>query len=134
MHTHFFFYAGLPGAVTSLKNESLGQIIRLTWNAPFSLNITGVDPDIWYRVDVTVDNISLNNYSISTIVNIPEFNFTMDDYNGTNTSVLYQFRVTPINGAGNGTTSDPVTGYFGGREFLVCRQSDITYTFGRNIK
>ena len=111
--------------MTSLKTESLRQVIHLTWDAPFSLDITGVDPDIWYRVDVTVTNISLNTYSISTLVYVPEFNFTMDDYNGTNTSVLYQFRVTPINGAGNGTTSDPVTGYFGGREFLVCGQSDI---------
>ena len=124
LHTHFFS-AGLPGAVTSLKNESLRQVIRLTWDAPFSLDITGVDPDIWYRVDITVTNTSLNNYSISTLVYVPEFNFTMDDYNGTHTSVLHQFRVTPINGAGNGTTSDPVTGYFGGCEFLVYRQSDI---------
>ena len=111
--------------MTNLTTQSLGQIIRLTWDAPFSLDITGVDPDIWYRVDITATNISLNNYSISKLVYVPEFNFTMDDYNGTHTSVLYQFRMTPINGAGNGTTSDPVTGYFGGREFLVCRQSDI---------
>ena len=45
---------GLLDAVNNLKNESLGQVIHLTWNAPFSLDITGVDPDIWYRVDITV--------------------------------------------------------------------------------
>lgn len=120
MHSHFS--AGLPNAVTNLKNESLGQVIRLTWDAPFSLDITRVDPDIWYRVDTTVGGVPLSTYSISTIVNVPEFNFTIDDYNGTNTSVIYQFRVTPINGAGNGTTSAPVTGYFGGREFSVWRK------------
>ena len=119
--THIYS-AGLPGAVTSLKSESLGPVIHLTWDAPFSLDITGVDPDIWYRVDITVTNTSLNNYSISTLVYVPEFNFTMDDYNGTNTSVLYQFRVTPVNGAGNGTASAPVTGYFSGREFSVWRK------------
>ena len=50
-------------------------------------------------------------------VNIPEFNFMVD--NKTSTSVIYQFRVTPINGAGDGTTSAPVTGYFSGRELSV---------------
>ena len=108
--------------MTNLKSESLGQVIRITWDAPFSLDITGVDPDIWYRVDITVANIPLNTYSISTVVYVPEFNFAISDFNGTNTSVIYEFQVTPINGAGNGTTSAPVTGYFGGREFSVWRK------------
>ena len=107
--------------MTILKNESLGQVIRLTWDAPFSLDITGVDPDIWYRVDITVTNIPLNTFSISILVYVPEFNFALNDYNGTNTSVIYEFRVTPINDAGDGTMSGPVTGYFGGREFSVWR-------------
>ena len=104
--------------MTNLKNESLGQVIRLTWDAPFSLDITGVEPDIWYCVDITVGNIPF----ISRVVNIPELNFTVDDYNGTNTSVVYEFRVTPINGAGDGITSAPVTGYFGGREFSAWKK------------
>ena len=116
MHSHFS--AGLPDAVTNLKSESLGQVIRLTWDAPFSLDITGVDPDIWYRVDITVGDSSFSTYDNITI---PEFNFTMDGHNGPTTSVIYEFRVTPINGAGNGTTSDPVTGYFiGGKLISSC--------------
>ena len=109
---------GLLNAVTNLTNQSLGQVIHLTWDAPFSLDITGVHPDIWYRVDITVGNIPLSTYDN---INISEFNFTMDGHNSTNTSVIYEFRVTPINGAGNGTISVPVTGYFKGREFLVWR-------------
>ena len=113
--------SGLLDAVNNLRNESLGPVIHLTWDAPFTLDITGVDPDIWYCVDITVNNDPFNNSSDSIpfntyFVNTPEFNFTN---NGTNTSVIYQFRVTPINGAGNGTTSAPVTGYFGGRELLL---------------
>ena len=107
---------GLLDAVNNLKNESLGEVIHLTWGAPFSLNITGVDPDIWYRVDITVGNIPLSTYDD---INVTEFNFTMNGHNGTNTSVIYEFRVTPINGAGNGTTSAPVTGYFSGCELLM---------------
>ena len=116
-------------AVSNLKTESLGQVIYLTWNAPFSLDITGIDPDIWYRVDITVGNDPFNNSSDSIpfntyFVNVQEFNFTHDNANfmvdnKTSTSVIYQFQVTPINGAGNGSTSAPVTGYFSGRELLV---------------
>lgn len=104
--------AGLLDAVTNLTTDSLGQVIRLTWDAPPSLDITGIDPDIWYRVDITVDNDPFNNFSDSIpfyFVNTSEFNFTQGS---ANTSVIYQFKVTPINGAGNGTTSAPVTGYF----------------------
>ena len=106
--------AGLLDAVSNLRNESLGRVIRLTWDAPFSLNITGVDPDIWYRVDITLNNVPLTTYSISRVVNIPEFNFT--DFDATNISGIFEFQVTPINGAGDGTTSAPVTGYFRERE------------------
>ena len=115
VHTSF---AGLLDAVSNFKSESLGKVIHLTWDAPFSLDITGVDPDIWYRVEFTVNGThSLGKYSKT--VNIPEFNFTMGDHNHTNTSVIYQFRVTPINGAGNGIASAPVTGYFGECELLM---------------
>ena len=107
--------SGLLDAVSSLKTISLSQVICLTWDAPPSLDITGVDPDIWYCVDITVDNITLGNSS----VNISKFNFRMGDYNDTNTSVIYKFRVTPINGAGDGPQSAPVTGYFSGRELLM---------------
>ena len=123
MYSCLFYISssGLLDAVSNLKSDSLGQVICLTWDAPPSLDITGVDPDIWYRVDITVDNNPFNNSS-GTIpfntyfVNTPEFNFTQGS---ANTSVIYQFKVTPINGAGNGTTSAPVTGYFIGRKLLL---------------
>ena len=109
----------LLDAVGNLTSQSLGRVIHLTWDAPFSLNMIGVDPNIWYRVEITVADDPLSMYFINRIVNVPEFNFTMDDYNGTNTSVIYQFRVTPINGGGAGITSGAVTGYFRGRELLM---------------
>jgi len=114
---------GQLDAVNNLKSQSLGQVIHFVWNAPFCLDITGVDPDVWYRVEITVGDIYLNMYSISRVVIIPEFNFTMSDYNGTSTSVVYEFRVTPINTAGNGTTSDPVNGYFRGCELIVAMKN-----------
>ena len=92
------------------QRKNLVHAIRLTWDAPFSLDITGVDPDIWYRIDIRVNgtsNIVATNYS-----NVPEF-----IYNGTNASAVYEFRVTPVNGAGNGTMS-AVTGYLIGRKYF----------------
>ena len=118
------YSAGLLDSVTDLKNESLGQVIHLTWDAPFSLDITGVDPDIWYRIEISMDidpfsTFSVNIPFINSSVNISEFNFTMNGYNDTSTSVIYEFRVTPINGAGDGPRSAPFLGYFSGRELPV---------------
>ena len=113
---HFLFLnfsIGLLDAVSNLQVESLGQVIHLIWDAPFSLDITGVDPDIWYHIEITVGKTPFNTY----LVNIPEFNFMME--NRTSPSAVYEFQVTPINGAGNGIASDPVIGYFIGRELSV---------------
>jgi len=110
VHTSF---VGLLDAVSNLRSASLGQVIRLTWDAPFSLDITGVDPDIWYRVDITVADDPL---STCNEISIPEVNFTMD--NDTSLSVVYEFSVTSMNGAGNGARSYSVIGYFTGRELL----------------
>ena len=114
--------------MSNLRSQSLGQVIHLTWDTPPSLDITGVDPNIWYRVDITVYNNPFNNSS-GTIsfntyfVNTPEFNFTHDS---ANTSVIYEFKVTPINGAGNGTASAPVTGYFIGCKLLLFNKYFVT--------
>jgi len=96
VHEHVFS-VGLLDAISNLKAETLGQVIHLTWDAPFSLDITGVDPDIWYRVEITVANITSITHDD---INIPEFNFTMD---GVVTCVIYRFQVTPVNNAGNGS-------------------------------
>ena len=114
--------AGLLEAVGNLKNESLDRVVHLTWDAPFSLDITGVDPDIWYRIDVTVDNVTFNRYDD---INITEFNFTMG-----NTSVIYEFQVTPVNGAGNGTASASVTGYFTWRELWYLSNQQKSFLRG----
>ena len=100
-----------------VRNTSLVDVICLKWVDPPSLDITGVDLDFWYRVDVTVVDVTVVDVSLSTyhfmkVVNIPEFNFTVADGIDTNISVIYQFEVTPINGAGDGVTSSPVTGFF----------------------
>jgi len=101
--------------VKDLKAISKPSSILLTWIQPFSLDITGVDPDLWYCVDV-YNVTSVNTTSESTTllstncsVNFPEFTFIL---NPPNPCDEFEFRVTPINGAGNGITSSPVNGHF----------------------
>ena len=84
------------------------DIIRLTWTPPFFLDITGVDPDIWYRMEVynvTSGRVPLTNHTLYK----PEYNFTVPDPSPCD---QFEFRVTPVNVVGNGTSSDLVGGYF----------------------
>jgi len=108
---------GKPGAVSKLTNVSLIRVICLTWEAPRTLDISGVDSDTSYCVDISVVTVANNTKSTPLTTNcsvyMPKFNFTMD-YPNTSTSVIYEFQVTPRNGAGEGPTSAPVSGFFSG--------------------
>ena len=88
----------------------------MSWTAPFSLDVTGVDPDIWYSVliyNVTDEgnptaisctdchNLTQTHYIFSPDYSCPCHNFT--------------FTVIPYNGAGQGEISQNVTG----REFFT---------------
>ena len=110
-------FVGKPAAVSNLTSANLTGIICLTWEGPFTLDITGVDPDILYNISVVAvaDSNDSPPLTGNFSVDAPEFNFTMD-YPGTSTSVIYEFRVIPRNGAGEGPTSAPVSGFFSGRE------------------
>jgi len=115
--------AGAPSAVSNLTSIFLilEQVICLTWNVPFTLDITGVDPDISYCVEIravtVTDNIDSTPLTTNCSVYMPKFNFTMD-YPNTSTSMIYEFQVTPRNDAGYGPTSAPVSGFFSGRELF----------------
>jgi len=108
--------------VSNLTSANLNKVICLTWETPPTLDITGVDPDISYCVDIRAVTVANDTDSTPLTTNcsvyLPEFNFTMD-YPNTSTSVIYEFRVTPRNGAGDGPKSAPVYGFFSGRELLM---------------
>ena len=96
--TLFLTYPGPLDAVTSLtKNGS-----TLSWVAPFSLDLTNIDPDIVYCVDVY--NITCGGRDlVSSDCHVTDTNYTAfsDGY-------LYEYIVTPrsnVEGAGNGTQS-----------------------------
>ncbi|CAI7992172.1 hypothetical protein GBAR_LOCUS937, partial [Geodia barretti] len=83
--------------------------VTISWSAPFSLDVTGVDPDIWYSV--LIYNVTDEN----TPTAIPSVDVTNTSYTFTPGSATpcqkFLFSVIPFNGAGQGERSPNITGY-----------------------
>jgi hypothetical protein len=83
----------------------------LSWSSPFSLNLTDIEPDIVYCVEVY--NITCGKRGLITSdCNVTESSYTSDAPNG----YIYEYIVTPrsnVEGARNGTPSDPFRGASG---------------------
>ena len=94
-------FAGHLSAVGSLN-------ISITWEPPFTLDITGEDPDITgYCVDVINSTSSV---TLHSQCGITETTFTFPIPTDTNCHA-YNFSVTPVNIVGNGT--EDTTSYIG---------------------
>ena len=95
------------------------ESVTISWSAPFSLNVTGVDPDIWYSV--LIYNVTdENNPTVilcTDCINITETHYTFTpDY--ISPCHVYNFSVISLNGAGQGESSPSITGYVLNGEFL----------------
>ncbi len=101
---------GLLLAVGSLTATPipLDSIISLTWTPPFSLDITGVDPDITYCVGVVNSTFSLAIHSQCGITDT-QYNYTVSP-NDIICDAYYIFTVTPVNIVGNGTSTGVTEG------------------------
>ena len=93
--------------------------IHITWEAPFSLNLTTAEPDIQYCVDVY--NVTGGEELVESICDITE---TFYIYTPDNPSPdhLFNFTVTPrsnVPGSLNGTTSEPVQGFIVESEWSI---------------
>ncbi|CAI8006821.1 hypothetical protein GBAR_LOCUS4919, partial [Geodia barretti] len=103
---------GTLSAVADLRAISSTCSVTISWSAPFSLDVTGVDPDIWYSV--LIYNVTDENNPTAILctdcINITETNYTFTpDY--LSPSHVYKFSVTPLNGVGQGESSPNITGY-----------------------
>ena len=105
-------FIGLLAAVGSLKANPEQTFVNLTWTPPFSLNITSTDPDFFYCVEV---------YNISTGVTLFDSSYNMYDPNfnfmtpGSSSCDRFEFRVIPVNGAGNGSMASVNGSFFEGK-------------------
>ena len=92
-------FAGLLTAVGSPSVDLVDADISLTWTAPFTLDISNVDPDITYCVNVvnsTSSSIVLSECGIT----VTGFNFSIPLGRVCDN---YTFIVIPFNLVGNGT-------------------------------
>ena len=98
--------SGPPSAVSWLQTYRSPASITISWEAPWTLDVTGVDPDIWYSV--LIQNVTDENnptpISCTDCTNITEtvYTFTPDHLTPCH---VYNFSVTPFNGAGQGESS-----------------------------
>ena len=102
---HTFLYllhSGILSAVGDLRASSNASSVTISWTAPFSLDVTGVDPDIWYSV--LIYNVTDENNPTTITVNTTDtyYIFTPDYISPCH---KFLFSVIPFNGAGQGESS-----------------------------
>ena len=100
--------------------------IIISWTPPFSLDVTGVDPDIWYSVfiyDLTDEN---NPTAIlcTDCINITETHYTFAP-DHLSPCHMYNFSVIPLNRAGRGESSGNISGQITPCEWLNIHCNDI---------
>ena len=107
-----FLCAGPPLPVGNLIANGSGSSVTISWRAPWSLDVTGVDHDIWYSVLIqnVTDEDRPTDILCTDSTNITEthYTFTPDHLSPCH---VYNFTIIPANGAGLGERSDPVSGY-----------------------
>ena len=103
------FTPGLLDAVGDPQVNLVNGSLCLSWTPPFTLDITNVERDLYYIIEITStadaetpSTISCNNCS-------SEYKFTVSN---SSPCESFTFIVIPVNGAGNGTPSDPFLGSF----------------------
>ena len=101
------FFIGPLAPVSNLTTGDLipGRSILLTWDAPFTLNVTNVEPDITYCMDVyiNVDQV-IPHYIRSTCgITATAYNVTFNEGEVTSCDTV-SVTVTPVNGLNNNET------------------------------
>ena len=111
--------SGPPSAVVNLTATNQADSINISWDQPWSLNVTGVDHDVLYNISCynVMDKDHPTLISCTDCTNITEtvYTFTPDHLSPCH---VYNFSVTPFNGAGQGESSHNVTGYVTNGEYL----------------
>ena len=103
----------------NLTVHSQWPSILLNWTPPFSLDITGVDPDHWYCVEVYY--ISQGRAPLSTNCSVYEsqFYFTAPNHSPCD---LFEFTVFAVNQVGNGSVVSVNGTFFNTSKYQTSKQ------------
>ena len=102
-HHLYISFTGLLSSVVNLETASSTSSITVSWSAPFSLDVTGVDPDIWYSVLIynVTDEENPTAVPCTDCHNLIQTHYIFSpDY--PSPCHKYTFTVIPYNGAGQG--------------------------------
>ena len=91
-----------------LRATSNASSVTISWTAPFSLDVTDVDPDIWYSVLIE-DMTDEDNPTNITVNTTDTYYMFTPDY--ISPCQKFLFSVIPFNGAGEGQSGGNVTVY-----------------------
>ena len=106
---------GLLAAPSNLKAVSItSTTICLTWDHPYTLDITGIDPDISGYV-IYIQNAITGN-ATTVFATETEYTFVRQDFRHCD---MFEFRVQALNVVGEGNISDTVAAAYLGRKHLA---------------
>ena len=118
---HVHVHVGLLPPV-ELEIVSNTSSITISWSAPFSLDVTGVDPDIWYSVLIynVTDEDHPRVVPCTDCTNLTEthYIFSPEHYSPCHE---YTFIIIPVNGVGEGSSRNATTS-----EFRFCVSAGIS--------
>ena len=102
-------------APTNLEAVSITTTaIHLTWDHPYTLDVTDIDPDISGYM-IYIRNANTGN---TTTVSVTETKYTLvrQDFSHCD---MFEFRIQALNVVGEGNVSDPVAATYLGRKHPI---------------
>ena len=108
----------------------MNETLCLSWTPPFTLDLTDVDPDLHYMIEITSTVAAEDRFTISCDDCSTGYKFTA---NSSSPCDSFTFVVVPVNAAGNGTPSDPLQGSFIEGRYTLLLTQDRLYSVGMII-
>ena len=101
---HVSFMIGILKGVPALTVDFEGiSTLSVDWERPYSLNLSNVEPDITYCLDVKIFNDSSRLGFIFSTCGIIVTEYVFHNIVDSRPCDVYEVFVTPVNGAGNGS-------------------------------
>ena len=95
-----FHLSGVLDQVSDVSINNSCDSITISWSAPFSLDVSGMDPDIWYTL--LISNVTDEDHPTAVLCtdchNLTQTHYT---FNFTNDTFNFDFTIIAKNGAGD---------------------------------